>query len=458
MKRAIFTIVMAALTMGAAPAPLPSITPLPPSTFADGSTYLIEVPSNWNGTLLLYSHGYRFVGTPNPAVDEGGEIADLRAVLLARGYALAGSSYATTGFAVEDALRDQMSTLDEFVRRYGRPKVTIAWGHSIGGLISAGLIERHPDRFDGGLAMCAPLAGSESAWDQVLDSEFVLKTLAGDDASKLDIVGSKDPAANLLEAQRIYKEEATSPAGRARLALAAGFAEEPTWDEKTADPPPLPATAARVSGMLNQFWENALPFGFLARKELETRAGGNPSSNVGESYLTAFRGLPQRDTIEAAYKDAGLDLEADLRAIDATPRITADSGAVAYIKANTDAGDTLPVPMLTLHTIADGLIPAEHERTYAETVPVVVRASHLRQLFVKRSGHCAFTAAETLVALESLVDRLRNGSWSNLDPEDLNESAREYGDGLNSFASDPNAGGAPIPPSFIEYVPKAFLR
>ena len=27
-------------------------------TFADGATYLIEVPAHWNGTLLLYSHGY----------------------------------------------------------------------------------------------------------------------------------------------------------------------------------------------------------------------------------------------------------------------------------------------------------------------------------------------------------------------------------------------------------------
>jgi hypothetical protein len=26
-------------------------------TLPDGATFLIEVPANWNGTLLLYSHG-----------------------------------------------------------------------------------------------------------------------------------------------------------------------------------------------------------------------------------------------------------------------------------------------------------------------------------------------------------------------------------------------------------------
>src|SRR4029450_5169606 len=34
---------------------------------SDGATYLIEVPQNWNGTLLLYTQGYSF--TPVPAVD-----------------------------------------------------------------------------------------------------------------------------------------------------------------------------------------------------------------------------------------------------------------------------------------------------------------------------------------------------------------------------------------------------
>jgi hypothetical protein len=39
--------------------------------FVDGATYLIEVPSNWHGTLFLYSHGYVVPGSPNPAEDVG---------------------------------------------------------------------------------------------------------------------------------------------------------------------------------------------------------------------------------------------------------------------------------------------------------------------------------------------------------------------------------------------------
>ena len=36
--------------------------------YADASDYLIEVPLDWNGTLLLYSHSYTF-GPDNPAMD-----------------------------------------------------------------------------------------------------------------------------------------------------------------------------------------------------------------------------------------------------------------------------------------------------------------------------------------------------------------------------------------------------
>src|ERR1700741_5615117 len=58
---------------------------------ADGATYLIQVPSNWNGTLFLYSHGYVVPGSANPAQDVGDPVTG--AFLLGHGYALGGFSY-----------------------------------------------------------------------------------------------------------------------------------------------------------------------------------------------------------------------------------------------------------------------------------------------------------------------------------------------------------------------------
>ena len=70
-----------------------------PGTLPDGATYEIQCPAGpWNGTLFLYSHGYVVPGSANPAQDAGDPVT--AAWLLGHGYALAGSSYATTGWAI----------------------------------------------------------------------------------------------------------------------------------------------------------------------------------------------------------------------------------------------------------------------------------------------------------------------------------------------------------------------
>jgi hypothetical protein len=73
-------------------------------TLPDGATYLIQVPSSWNGTLLLYSHGYVVPGSPNPARDVGDPATG--AFLLAAGFALAGSSIVNHERTAAQSLRE----------------------------------------------------------------------------------------------------------------------------------------------------------------------------------------------------------------------------------------------------------------------------------------------------------------------------------------------------------------
>lgn len=126
-------------------------------TLLDGATWLIEKPAKWNGTLVLYGHGMVAPGEANPALDAPDAITGK--FLLDHGYALAGSSYATTGFAMEQGLNDQADVVGGFRQQVAQPKTTIAWGTSLGGMVTAGLLERHPELFDGGLSMCGPLVG-----------------------------------------------------------------------------------------------------------------------------------------------------------------------------------------------------------------------------------------------------------------------------------------------------------
>src|SRR4051794_16741387 len=189
---------LAALALVAATAATasPAAAATPSGTFtgtlADGATYRIEVPAVWNGTLVLYSHGYVVPGSSNPARDVGDPLTG--AWLLGHGYALAGSSYATTGWAIQQAIPDQLATLDTFAGLVGTPTRTIAWGHSLGGMVTAGLVQDAPGRFAGALPMCGVLSGGVGTWNAGLDSAFAIQRLL---APALQVVHITNPSGNL---------------------------------------------------------------------------------------------------------------------------------------------------------------------------------------------------------------------------------------------------------------------
>jgi pimeloyl-ACP methyl ester carboxylesterase len=200
-------------------------------TLPDGATFLIEVPPNWNGTMVLYSHGYVVPGSPNSATDVGDPVTG--GFLLSNGYALAGSSYATTGWALQQAFPDQIAVLDQFRLLVGKAKRTIAWGHSLGGMITAGLVQKFPHRFDAALPMCGVLSGGVATWNTALDAEFAFQTLLAS-GSGLQLVNITDPATNLAIAEGALAAAQATPQGRARLALVAALGDIPGWFTPTS--------------------------------------------------------------------------------------------------------------------------------------------------------------------------------------------------------------------------------
>src|ERR1700741_3570048 len=178
---------------------------------SDGAAYLMEVPPNCNGTLFLYSHGYVAPGSANPGLDVGDPATG--AYMLAQGFALAGSSYATTGWAIHEALDDQIAVLDLFDSMFGHPTTTIAWGHSLGGIITAGLIQRNPKRFSAAQPMCGVLSGGVATWNTALDGAFAFKTLLAP-GTGLQIINIANPLANLDLAEVVLAEAQGTPQGR----------------------------------------------------------------------------------------------------------------------------------------------------------------------------------------------------------------------------------------------------
>ncbi len=425
-------------------------------TLADGATWKAEVPANWNGTLLLYSHGYRFPGSRNDAADVGDPLTG--GWLLDHGFALAGSSYASTGWAIEEGIRDQLAVLDEFNRQVDKPRTTIAWGHSLGGMITAGLVQVAPERFDGALPMCGVLAGAVGTWNQGLDSLFAFKTLLAPD-SALQLVRITDPNGNFQLAQQLLAAAQATPQGRARLALVAALADLPGWTDASQPEPAAGDFATRLANQIGAIRSLGIPFGFLARAEVEARAGGNPSWNTGVDYAHQLELSADRQEVEAVYQQAGLDLQADLQTLNNAERISADPGAVNYLTEHiVYDGDLGGDPVLALHTTDDPLVVVEQEQAYDSAVSAAGDSDLLRQVFVHRGGHCSFTPAEQIAALQTLLTRVRNQSWERgqTSTSALNERAAELGPELNVFSSSGRL--VPTPPAYQNFTPAPFLR
>jgi pimeloyl-ACP methyl ester carboxylesterase len=421
-------------------------------TLPDGATYVIDVPANWNHKLLLYSHGYVIPGSANPAVDYGDYYSAY--FLFTKGYALAGSSYATTGWAVQQAIPDQMATLDVFQSAVGTPAETIAWGHSLGGMITAGLVQQYPSRFDGALPMCGVVAGGVGFWNEALDVAYVFNILLAD--RTLQVVNISDPLQNYDNAQAFLGAAQSTPQGQARIALVAALADVPGWFDP-ASPEPSPTDyATREANQFQWLANDDFLFPFYLRSELEARAGGNPSFNTGVNYAAQLKRSADYAEVQALYVAAGLNLEADLTRLTIPARISANPAALTYLSNNIIYNGQITVPVLTMHTTGDGLVPVQVERAYKTVVNKAGDASLLKQAFVHRAGHCVFTPAEMIVAVETIDQRITTGKWKNFGPYQLDNEAVPLGSTYNFLDLDGTA--VYTPPEFLPYQPLQFLR
>ncbi len=437
------------LTAPAAAAPPPTVH----HGELNGAEYLVKVPHRWNGTLVLFSHGYYPEAYPPPPGYVALSTAEAtEGWLLDHGYALAASNYTgVTGFATEAALRDQLALLDWFTAEVGRPRTTISSGMSMGGLIAVMLAERHPHRFDGVLSACGEYDGL-GTWNVALDINFAVRTLLTDDDG-IELVKPTDPHAATEALRAGIASALTTEAGRAKLALVAALGNVPGWMSAHNPAPTALADKIRAQAQwVDQAYVQGVgPYG---RVDLERRAGGNPTWNVGVDYRRQLALSGQLDLVRAAYRTAGADLGADLAELNAGPRIAADPRAVAYLHRYAVARGTTPAPVVTLHNPADGGAVADQVRWYAEHTD----DRKVRHLWVGRGNHCAFSAAEEVTALRALEHRIDTGRWADTSPGRLNATAKKFAPEHHVVKDIVTWEDKRMPPAFDRYTPAPFQR
>ncbi|MGZ4175735.1 MAG: alpha/beta hydrolase [Solirubrobacteraceae bacterium] len=383
-------------------------------TTSDGGGWIADVPSSWNGTLLLYSHGYGTL-SPQDAPDP-----NTQAALLGAGYALAGSGYDPNGslWALGSAVRDQFQTLRTVEKTVlpSRPTQVLAFGTSMGGLISALEDQQSNGRLDGALTTCGLVAGGIQLNNYQLDGEYAIDKLLAGNAAKLVNYTSQGDAVNAAVTLNTAATQAqNTPEGRARLALAMALMNVTTWAPGQSMPGVYDYVTQEQEQYNEEFVSNpVMIFIETGRQQIELAAGGNGGWDAGVNFAKLLSHSSYYAEVHALYQAAGLSLRDDLKTLTQGANIRASDRAIRWLEQTSVPTGHLQVPELDLHTISDQLVPVQQENYYHGLVRRAGDRDLLRQDFVARQEHCNFTPAELVAGVQAVQHRVSAGSWDSV--------------------------------------------
>lgn len=342
----------------------------------DNQLVMICKPEPFNGTLIMYAHGY--VSPQKPLALPFGELeafAEPISVLLNQGFAFATSSYSKNGYAVEQAGKDLKALANYFNAKIAKTSKVLLIGASEGASVTQMLIEKYPKKFDGGLAMCGPVAGMPYQINKIGDFFVIFDYLfPWVFPKKLSL---SDPV------ERIYEKVQRHWGDRYEDAIADAIQSHP----------------------LRTLWL----FGIT-----DTAFNwDDPRSFIGAAQLhlgrTVFGTL---DMIETA---SGMPFDNYDRWYDASwllnhsvERVSGDPKAEKYVKKFYQPTGNLFKPLVTMHNSNDPNVPFEHEELYEQLVDASGNGGNLTRIEIEDPGfgHCNFEPKQVLHAFDLLLMQL----------------------------------------------------
>lgn len=328
----------------------------------NGADYKIAFPANWTKKLILYAHGYEFMGA-QPRQSKNPDWINRMKPFLDRGFAVAASDYQYQGFALPQGVDDSEALRILFYKKYGKPDSTFIVGHSMGGGITIATIENYPDAYHGALALCPlsspPYLQCRKEYDMYATFNGLFPGII---KSLHEIFDLAKPYTAQDARKMITKANEIKTAMFAKDSLLAiAFAKR--FDLKVGD---LPFALF--------FNENVL-------RDLAVKTGGNPFDNLN----TVYTGFPN-------------DLEVNQKA----ERLPATSNPQSVF-GKYDRTGNINKPILAMHTIYDQLIPPTYGITNFENL---VHRQQKDKFFVAKytngQAHCAFTNQQTGKAFDEL--------------------------------------------------------
>jgi pimeloyl-ACP methyl ester carboxylesterase len=373
---------------------------------SDGAPYAMMVPANFNGTVYLYSHGYR-PNVPVPAGIPGyggytvtntpqpGPNATVIGALLAKGYGVVGSGFARQGWNADSAIKTNVELVGLFKKQFTKTTKVVAWGESLGGFITQALAEKHSDLFSAAAPLCmasdiTPLMtmagdalwGIKTFFDPTIKGGGYSAGAAGYAEAMGDLVKVFTAIGSL---QAAFAANPSTPAWPATskvpdaikaipsrsalvmVALMAGIPMQSANFDSTSAPAGLPASSALSFQLaINpafaalQNVANAAALAVLATHDLELQAGGAVFDNTNTDYAAriADEQFSWASALSGASGTAGL-----LSVLAASPRAKASPAAVEKLKTLTSHSGKVEIPTILFTGVADPITTAGNQQS-----------------------------------------------------------------------------------------------
>ncbi len=337
--------------------------------------YYICVPSNWNGDLVVFAHGY--VSPKEDLLIVDYEIppnnTPVSSILTGLGYAYATTSYSYNGLVIPQAVEDIKTLIDKFPELSGSapPQHVYMVGASEGGLVTALALEKFPS-LSGGLAACGPVGDFRKQIDHFGDFLVLFNYFFPNVLQKLTQLG-ETPTPEHIPVELLDRWPAIQAAVLGAISANPSARRQLLKVSKAAADPDDPLSSETILGIL---WYN-----IFATNDAIERLGGHPFDNSRRWY-------------SGSNNDLLLNLKIS--------RFHADNAALIKIKNEFQTSGSLLGPVVTIHTTGDPIVPYWHETLF--NLKVLVAGSLLRHLNIPivRYGHCQFDQNELLSAFSIL--------------------------------------------------------
>lgn len=376
------------------PAELPTTVRCLGGQDSAGAFYLIAMPADWNGHLVVHSHGGPFLGAPTAKRIED----DLKrwSIMPRAGYAWAGSSFRQGGVAVRAAAEDTERVRQIFIRHVAKPKLTLLHGQSWGASVAAKGAEMFTagKPYDGVLLTSGVLAGGSRAYDMRLDLRVIYQHLCRNhprpDEAQYPLWMGLPEGSTLTSAELARRADEC-------LGLARPAAQR------------TPEQAARLKTIVD----------VLRIPERSVQAHLNWATFHFQDVARRSGGRSVFGNIDARYRGSADD--AALNA--AVARYATDPTALARFQDDTDPSGRIPVPVLTVHGIHDPTAFVEMEHSFAQTLAAAGRGDALVQTFTDEAEHSYLSDATYVALLDALKRWVETGARPS--PQQVSEGCQK---------------------------------